>query len=74
MTLQPTPAELTTSVLTAVLDGAWTSSDVAATVTAETQAPRSEVIATLWDLVDAGAVVYDGHAAVPGFRAADVRA
>ena len=68
MTLHATPALLTRSVLTAVQDGAWSPGDVAATVTAEVRAGRSEVIATLWDLVDAGQVVY-ASTPVPAFRA-----
>lgn len=73
MTLSTTPAELTASVLSAVTDGAWSPGDVAATVTAEVRAGRSDVVATLWDLVDAGMLVYDGNAASPGFRAVVTR-
>lgn len=69
MTLQANPAQLTASVLNAVIDGAWSPGDVAATVTAEVRAGRSDVLATLWDLVADGALVYDGHAPSPGFRA-----
>ncbi|QNN54349.1 hypothetical protein [Nocardioides mesophilus] len=68
MTLQTTPAQLTSSVLDAVADGAWSAGDVAATVTAQVRAGRSDVVATLWDLVDQGALVYDASAAEPGFR------
>jgi hypothetical protein len=70
MTLQATPAELTDSVLTAVADGAWSPTDVAATVTAEVRAGRSDVVATLWDLVDEGVLVYDAGVGMPGFRVA----
>jgi hypothetical protein len=70
MTLQATPAELTESVLDAVHDGAWAPVDVAATVTAHVRADRSHVLATLWDLVEEGTLVYDRHAPSPGFRVA----
>ena len=70
MTLQATPAELTASVLDAVVDGAWAPVDVAATVTARVRADRSHVLATCWDLVDQGTLVYDRHAPSPGFRLA----
>ena len=70
MTLKATPAELTASVLDAVAEGAWTPVDVAATVTSHVRADRSHVLATLWDLVDDGTLVYDRHAPSPGFRVA----
>ena len=44
--------------------------DVAATVTSHVRADRSHVLATLWDLVEEGALVYDRHAPSPGFRVA----
>ena len=70
MTLQATPAELSASVLDAVSEGAWAPVDVAATVTSRVLADRSHVVATLWDLVEEGALVYDRHAPSPGFRVA----
>jgi hypothetical protein len=70
MTLQATPAVLTASVLDAVADGAWAPGDVAATVTSHVRADRSDVVATLWDLVEEGALVYDRGAPSPGFRVA----
>jgi hypothetical protein len=70
MTLQATPAELTASVLDAVSEGAWAPVDVAATVTSRVRADRSHVVATLWDLVEEGTLVYDRHAPSPGFRVA----
>lgn len=69
MSIQATPAELTERVLSAVADGAWTPADVTATVTSEFPAGRSDVVATLWDLVDAGEVECCHHHGQFGFRA-----
>jgi hypothetical protein len=73
MTSPATPAELRTSVLAAVHDGAWSAVDVAATVIAEIRAERAVVLAMLWDLVEDGTLVYDGTPPRPGFRAAALR-
>lgn len=54
MTIQANPAELTNAVLDAVTHGDWTPAEVAATVISEVRAERSDVVATLWDLVDTG--------------------
>jgi len=54
MTMQATPATLTTHVLDAVANGDWTPTEVTATVTSEVRTDRSEVVATLWTLVDSG--------------------
>ncbi len=70
MTIQVSPAQLTASVYDAVADGAWSPEDVAATVTAEVRAARSDVLATLWDLVAEGKLVYDTGAGSPLFRVA----
>ena len=70
MTIQVSPAQLTTSVYDAVAEGAWSPEDVAATVTAEVRAGRSDVLATLWDLVADGRLVYDGTPGHASFRVA----
>ena len=73
MSIQAAPAELTHRVLSAVADGAWTPSDVTATVTSEFRAGRSDVLATLWDLVDAGELTCCHHHDQFGFRATRFR-
>jgi hypothetical protein len=70
MTPQASPAELNASVVAAVTDGAWSTGDVTATVIAEVRAEPSRVLATLWDLVADGTLVYDGTPPRPGFRRA----
>ena len=52
----------------AVRNGAWAPADVVATVTADTATTRAEVLATLWDLVDEGHLVYDASTPFPEFR------
>lgn len=73
MTILAAPAELTDRVLAAVADGAWTPADVSATVLCEVPATRSDVVATLWDLVDAGELVCCHHHDQFGFRATHFR-
>ena len=68
MTIQVSPAQHTASVYDAVAEGAWSPEDVAATVTAEVRAGRSDVLATLWDLVAEGKLVYDTAPGFPSFR------
>lgn len=68
MTIQASPAELTELVLSAVTEGAWTPADVTATVTCECRADRSDVVATLWDLVESGDLVCCHHHGQFGFR------
>lgn len=63
------PATLTDAVLTAVENGAWSPADIVATV-ADQHAERCDVMATLWDLVDAGVLVYVPDIAYPAFRLA----
>jgi hypothetical protein len=63
------PARLTEAVLTAVEEGAWSPADIVATV-ADQHADRSDVMATLWDLVDAGVLTYVPDVAYPAFRRA----
>ncbi len=69
MTTQAPPAQLTERVLAAVADGAWTPADVTATVTSEFRAARSDVVATLWDLVETGDLACCHHHGQFGFRA-----
>jgi hypothetical protein len=73
MTTRTIPAELTDRVRTAVAEGAWTPADVTATVTSECRADRSDVVATLWDLVDTGELVCCHHHGQFGFRTAGFR-
>jgi hypothetical protein len=70
MTIQATPAELSTRVLAAVLEGAWSPADVTATVTSELRADRSDVVATLWDLVASGELTAGTENGQFGFRPA----
>jgi hypothetical protein len=66
--LQDRPDELRSTVYHVVTDGCWTTADVVATVATDSVADRADVVATLWDLVDDGALRYDGTAGFPGFR------
>lgn len=68
MTILATPADLTFRVLAAVADGAWTPADVTATVTSELRADRSDVVATLWDLVESGDLTCTHDNGQFGFR------
>lgn len=54
MNMQATPAVLTNHVLEAVAHGDWTPAEVTATVTSEIPTDRSDVMATLWGLVETG--------------------
>lgn len=54
MTVQATPALLNSLVLDAVAHGEWTPAEVTAAVASEVRADRSEVVATLWTLVESG--------------------
>jgi hypothetical protein len=63
------PATLTEAVIAAVGEGAWSPADVVATV-ADQHADRHDVMATLWDLVDAGVLTYHPDIASPAFRLA----
>ena len=73
MTMQAAPAERSDRVLDAVAHGAWTPADVNATVTSELRADRSDVLATLWDLVDAGELTCCRHHDQFGFRTTSFR-
>ncbi|WP_121256047.1 hypothetical protein [Nocardioides ferulae] len=53
------PRNLRDSVYTAVHEGAWSVSDVVATVTSEMDAARCDVVAVLWDLAAEGVLSYD---------------
>lgn len=57
MTTMALPADLTAHVRDAVAHGDWTPAEVTATVTSELRTDRSDVLATLWDLVEAGDLV-----------------
>lgn len=65
---QSDPVTLRTAVLGAVVDGAWTTADVVATVATDYTADRAAVVATLWDLVDDGLIRYDAGLRLAGFR------
>jgi hypothetical protein len=69
-TLQDNPSELRALVYDVVADGAWTTADVVASVATDIVVDRAAVVATLWDLVDDGALRYDCCAQFPGFRLA----
>jgi hypothetical protein len=66
--LQDNPQELRELVYDVVADGAWTTADVVASVATDFVVDRADVVATLWDLVDEGALRYDCTAQFPGFR------
>lgn len=68
--LQDRPDELRSLVYDVVADGSWTTADVVASVATDSVADRADVVATLWDLVDDGALRYDCNAGLPGFRPA----
>ena len=68
--LQDNPEELRELVYDVVTDGAWTTADVVASVATDIVVDRADVVATLWDLVDDGALRYDCAAQFPGFRPA----
>lgn len=56
---QVAPRNLRDSVYTAVHEGAWSVSDVVATVTSEMDAARCDVVAVLWDLTAEDVLTYD---------------
>lgn len=71
MSTWASPAVLTTHVRDAVAHGDWTPCEVATTVMSAVPTDRSDVVATLWALVEAGELTYcdcHGHLA---FRLAD---
>lgn len=63
------PATLTEAVIAAVGNGAWSPVEILAAV-ADQHADRCDVMATLWDLVDAGSLVYVADLGYPAFRLA----
>lgn len=63
-----TPQTLRDATLTAVREGAWTPSDVVATVATDSPTDRRVILATLWDLVDDGTLVYDAALRPAGFH------
>ncbi|MBI2243087.1 MAG: hypothetical protein HYU55_03765 [Nocardioides sp.] len=63
------PATLTEAVLVAVGNGAWSPLEVL-TAVADRHAERCDVMATLWDLVDAGSLAYVDGLGYPAFRIA----
>ena len=68
--VQNNPGELRSLVYDVVAEGAWTTADVVASVASDFAGDRTDVVATLWDLVDDGALRYDCAAQFPGFRPA----
>ncbi len=62
------PQNLRKAVADAVTDGAWTPADVVASVASDSIADRAEILATAWDLVDDGVLLYDATPGFPGFR------
>lgn len=68
MPVLATTADLTFRVLATVADGAWTPADVTAAVTSELRADRSDVVATLWDLVESGDLTCTHDNGQFGFR------
>jgi hypothetical protein len=71
MTTLSNPEVLRTAVCAAVQEGAWTTSDVVASVATDYAADRGPIIATLWDLVDDGVLRYDASLQFAGFRPRD---
>ncbi|MDI6908473.1 hypothetical protein [Nocardioides sp.] len=63
------PATLTEAVLAAVGTGAWSPAEILVAV-ADQHADRCDVIATLWDLVDAGLLDFVADFSYPAFRLA----
>ncbi len=55
-------------VIAAVGDGAWTASEVASTLDVSLGATHSQIVATLWDLVDEGAAIPVTHGVEPEFH------
>ena len=68
LALQANPRTLRLAVYDAVVDGAWAPSDVVASVASDSSADRRQIIATLWDLVEDGILVYDASLQFAGFR------
>lgn len=67
MTIQCSPAELNTRITDAVEHGAWTPAQVTAAV-GQTRATRSDIVDTLWALVEGGRLVAGHHNGQFGFR------
>jgi len=65
------PDALKAAVHTAVIEGAWSSADVVASVASDSIADRTQIVATLWDLVDEGVLHYDTTTDFPGFHPAE---
>lgn len=65
---QTDPEMLRTAVWAAVQEGAWTPSDVVASVATDYGTDRGQIVAVLWDLVDEGVLWYDATLQPCGFR------
>ena len=63
------PATLTEAVIVAVGNGAWSPAEILVAVAGQ-HAARCDVIATLWDLVDAGTLAFVPDFTYPAFRLA----
>ncbi len=63
------PATVTEAVIVAVGNGAWSPVEILAAV-ADQHADRCDVMATVWDLVDSGSLVYVAGLGHPAFRIA----
>ena len=70
MSIQGTPAVLTERILTVVGEGAWSPAEVTNAVLGVAGCDRSDILDTLWDLVDTGDLVYGTRNGQPSFRAA----
>lgn len=68
LAMQANPEVLRTAVHDAVKQGAWAPTDVVASVASDSIADRRQIIATLWDLVEEGVLVYDASMQFAGFR------
>lgn len=68
MVTRTSPETLRTAVVDAVREGAWTTSDVVASVATDYSADRATIVAVLWDLVEDGIVRYDASLRLGGFR------
>lgn len=68
MVTRTSPETLRTAVWEAVREGAWTTSDVVASVATDYVEDRATIVAVLWDLVEEGAIRYDASLQFAGFR------
>lgn len=66
---QSTQTSLTDAVLGAIHAGSWSQIEIL-TDLADLHFERAHVLATLWEMVDAGVLVYHAEDAFPTFRPA----